>query len=90
MTCVVEDGRLAGIVTDGDLRRRMSENKNVLELTAGEAMTRNPVTIGRSMLAAEALRLMEQRKITSLIVVDAGRAVEGVLHLHDLWHTDLF
>jgi len=90
MTCVVEGGRLAGIVTDGDLRRRMSETASVLGLTAGEAMTRNPVTIGRGMLAAEALRLMEQRKITSLIVVDAGGAVEGVLHLHDLWRTDLF
>jgi len=91
MTCVIEeDGRLAGIVTDGDLRRRMSETPSVLELTAGEAMTRNPVTIGRALLAAEALRLMEQRKITSLIVVDADRAVEGVLHLHDLWRTDLF
>ena len=91
MTCVIEeDGRLAGIVTDGDLRRRMSGTQNVLDLTAGEAMTRNPATIGRAMLAAEALRLMEQRKITSLIVVDADRAVEGVLHLHDLWRTDLF
>jgi arabinose-5-phosphate isomerase len=90
MTCVVEDGRLAGIVTDGDLRRRMSQTPDVLGLTAGEAMTRNPVTIGRGILAAEALRLMEQRKITSLIVVDAVGAVEGVLHLHDLWRTDLF
>ena len=90
MTCVVDEGRLVGIVTDGDLRRRMSERANVLALTAGEAMTRNPVTIGRSLLAAEALRLMELRKITSLIVVDAAGAVEGVLHLHDLWRTDLF
>lgn len=90
MTCVVENGRLVGIVTDGDLRRRMSQTANVLELTAGEAMTRNPVTISRTTLAAEALRLMEQRKITSLIVVDADNAVEGVLHLHDLWRTDLF
>jgi arabinose-5-phosphate isomerase len=90
MTCVVEHGRLAGIVTDGDLRRRMSETSNVLDLTAGEAMTRNPVTIARGMLAAEALRLMEGRKITALIVVDADRTVEGVLHLHNLWRTDLF
>lgn len=90
MTCVVDAGRLAGIITDGDLRRRMSGTPAVLDLTAGEAMTRDPVTIPGSMLAAEALHLMEQRRITSLIVVDAERTVQGVLHLHDLWRTELF
>jgi arabinose-5-phosphate isomerase len=90
MTCVVDANRLIGIITDGDLRRRMSETSSILELTAAEAMTRDPVTIGGSMLAAEALHLMEQRKITSLIVVDAERTVQGVLHLHDLWRTELF
>jgi arabinose-5-phosphate isomerase len=90
MTCVVDANRLVGIITDGDLRRRMVETPSVLELTAAEAMTRSPVTIRGSMLAAEALRLMEERKITALIVVDADRMVQGVLHLHDLWHTDLF
>ena len=62
----------------------------VLERTAGEVMTRNPVTIGRDVLAVEALNLMEQRKITSLVVVDADRRVEGVVHLHDLWRTEMF
>jgi arabinose-5-phosphate isomerase len=90
MTCVVEDGRLAGIITDGDLRRRMSDTPDVLSLRAGDLMTRRPVTIARSLLAVQALNLMEQRKITSLIVAgDEGR-VEGVLHLHDLWRTELF
>lgn len=90
MACVVDANRLVGIITDGDLRRRMIQTPSVLELTAAEAMTRNPVTIHGSMLAAEALRLMEERKITSLIVVDTERMVQGVLHLHDLWHTELF
>jgi arabinose-5-phosphate isomerase len=90
MTCVVDANRLAGIITDGDLRRRMSQTPSILDLTAEEVMTRNPVTIAGSLLAAEALNLMEQRKITSLIVTDADRNVEGVLHLHDLWETELF
>jgi arabinose-5-phosphate isomerase len=90
MACVVEAGRLAGIITDGDLRRRMSDTPDILSLTAAEVMTRNPITIGRSMLAAQALNVMEARKITSLIVVTADGVVEGVLHLHDLWRTELF
>ena len=90
MTCVVGEERLAGIITDGDLRRRMSDTPDILSLRAADVMTRNPVTIGRSLLAAQALNIMEQRKITSLIVVTAEGVVEGVLHLHDLWHTELF
>ena len=90
MTCVVEHGRLAGIITDGDLRRRMSDTPDVLSLTAGDMMTRNPVTITRALLAVQALNLMEQRKITSLIVADDQGRVEGVLHLHDLWRIELF
>ncbi len=90
MTCVLEaDRRLAGIITDGDLRRHMVDPR-VLERTAVAVMTRNPVTIGRAVLAVEALNLMEQRKITALVVVDADRRVEGVVHLHDLWRTEMF
>jgi arabinose-5-phosphate isomerase len=89
MTAVTGDGRLAGIITDGDLRRRMSDGSDVLALRAADVMTRNPITIDRRMLAAQALLLMEQRKITSLIVATDG-VVEGVLHLHDLWRTELF
>jgi arabinose-5-phosphate isomerase len=90
MACVVEAGRLAGIITDGDLRRRMSDTPDILALTAAQVMTRHPVTIGRSLLAAQALNVMEARKITSLIVVTSDGVVEGVLHLHDLWRTELF
>jgi len=90
MTCVVEkDGRLAGIITDGDLRRKMAAMQNLLELTARDWMTANPVTIAQTTLAAEALALMEQRKITSIVVIDAGRRVAGVVHLHDLWRTGM-
>jgi len=92
MTAVVDDGRrLAGIITDGDLRRLMERRKDeALHLTAGEAMSLDPTTIRPTELAAAALRLMEERKITSILVVDADGRVEGVVHLHDLWTTQLF
>jgi arabinose-5-phosphate isomerase len=90
MTCVVDGDRLAGIITDGDLRRRMSGSANVLDMNAADVMTPHPIAIGRTLLAAEALRIMEERKITALIVATSDGTVEGVLHLHDLWHTDLF
>lgn len=84
-------GRLLGIITDGDLRRVMQKRKeNVLDLTAGDCMTRNPVTIPRTELAASALRLMEEKKITSILVVDAAGRLEGVVHIHDLWTLQLF
>jgi arabinose-5-phosphate isomerase len=96
MTCVVDAGdRLAGIITDGDLRRQMiaaqkGDARSILELNASDVMTRNPVTISRATLAVEALRRMEERKITSIVVVSAAQQVEGVVHLHDLWRTQLF
>ncbi len=84
-------GRLMGIITDGDLRRLMERRKDeALHLTAADAMTKNPTTIPRTELAGAALHLMEERKITSIVVVDADRRVEGVVHLHDLWTTQLF
>ena len=91
MTCVVDGAgempTLLGIITDGDLRRHMERTANVVELTAADVMTRNPVSVTRSTLAAEALNLMEQRKITSVVVADgeAPKRVAGVVHLHDLW-----
>jgi arabinose-5-phosphate isomerase len=91
MTCVVDgEGRLAGIITDGDLRRHMTESLAIVQRTAGDLMTRNPVTVHRGMFAVEALNIMEQRKITAVIVVDAAQRVEGVVHLHALWRTELF
>jgi arabinose-5-phosphate isomerase len=92
MTCVLDaDGRLCGVFTDGDLRRLMMKRpQDVLALTAGDAMTPRPLTIDRAMLAVEALRIMETHKITSVVVVDADAKVEGVVHLHDLWRTQMF
>ncbi len=91
MVCVVRnDGTLAGVVTDGDLRRVLGRGENLLGMTADDVMTRSPVTIAACDLAAEALNLLEARKITSLVVVDERRRVEGVLHIHDLWRTQLF
>jgi arabinose-5-phosphate isomerase len=90
MACVVgEGGRLAGIITDGDLRRHMAV-PDLLAQPASAVMTAGPRTIGPMMLAVQALALMEQRKITSLVVVDGESRVEGVLHLHDLWRTQMF
>ena len=90
MTCVVDDdGRLVGVFTDGDLRRLMTRQSDVLSLRAGDAMTSHPVTIDRHLLAVEALKIMETRKITSVVVVDGQRRVEGVVHLHDLWRTQM-
>jgi arabinose-5-phosphate isomerase len=92
LTAVVEPGgRLLGIITDGDLRRVMQRRKeNVLDLTAADCMSKNPVTLPRTELAASALRQMEERKITSVLVVDAGGRLEGVVHIHDLWNLQLF
>ena len=90
MTAVTEDDRLVGIITDGDLRRRMADTATILELRALDLMTRDPVTIARDVLAVEALNVMERRKITSIIVAGPGGTVDGVVHLHDLWQTELF
>ena len=90
MTCVVDDRhRLVGVVTDGDLRRHMSRAADVASRTAEEVMTPRPVTISRELLAVEALRVMETHKITSVVVVEATGMVEGVVHLHDLWRTQM-
>ena len=90
MTCVVDDDqRLIGIVTDGDLRRWMLKSSGFLQLTAADVMTTDPITVRRDTLAAEALHVLEQRKITCVVVVDEGQQVQGVVHLHDLWRTQM-
>jgi arabinose-5-phosphate isomerase len=91
MTTVLKpDGRLGGIITDGDLRRLMEKHRGAtLEMNAGACMTRNPQTIGPHVLASEALNVMERRKITSIVVVDEAAKVLGVVHLHDLWGLEL-
>ncbi|UWQ21725.1 SIS domain-containing protein [Jannaschia sp. W003] len=80
IAAVTQGGRLAGVVTDGDLRRNMA---GLLDRTAGEVATRDPVTVPPDMLAAKALAVMNERKVSALIVVEDGRPA-GVLHVHDL------
>jgi arabinose-5-phosphate isomerase len=90
MTTVQQDGRLRGVISDGDLRRLLErEGGAALTRTAGEAMNPHPRTIAASEFAARALAMLEERKITSLIVVDGDSRVEGVVHLHDLWGVEL-
>jgi arabinose-5-phosphate isomerase len=92
MTTVLDPaGVLAGIITDGDLRRLMQRRRGeTFELTAAECLTANPATIAADEFASLALHTMEQRKITSVVVVDDERRALGVLHLHDLWTIELF
>ena len=94
MTCVAGDDRvIAGVITDGDLRRHLPTRGEAPPLAGQRArnlMTAEPLTIGPRTLAAEALHLLEQRRITSLPVVDAEQRIVGLIHLHDLWKTELF
>jgi arabinose-5-phosphate isomerase len=90
VTAVVEGEKLVGIISDGDLRRLLEKRgKDVLDLTAGECMTRSPRTIAAGEFAATALALMEEKKITALMVVDAAGTLQGIVHLHDLWGTEM-
>jgi len=92
MTTVLESktGRLVGMISDGDLRRLLErDGSHALEHTAGDIMNPRPITIDGKTLASVALTLMENKKITSLIVVDQDGRVSGVVHLHDLWSLQL-
>jgi arabinose-5-phosphate isomerase len=90
MTTVQEAGKLCGVISDGDLRRLLErEGGAALSKSAGEAMNAQPRTISAEELAAKALAILEERKITSLVVVDANGKVDGVVHLHDLWGVEL-
>ena len=89
-TVTAADGKLLGILTDGDLRRLMEKHGgDTLSMTAGDCMVRTPQTISPNLLASEALNLMEKKKITSVVVVDGAQRVLGVVHLHDLWTLEL-
>ncbi len=91
LTTVTEaDGTLVGMISDGDLRRLMERHGySLFDRSAAECMTSSPVLVGRKELATRALDLLEARKITSLLVVDGAGHIEGVLHLHDLWKTEM-
>ncbi len=90
VTMVVEGDKLVGVVSDGDLRRLLEKRgKDALDLTAGACMTSNPKMIGSQEFAATALALMEEKHITSLAVIDGTGKLEGVVHLHDLWGTEM-
>ena len=90
VTAVVEGERLVGVISDGDLRRLLEKRgKDVLDLTAGDCMTKNPRTISGTEFAASAIALMEEKKITSLMVADPSGKLQGIVHLHDLWGTEM-
>ncbi|MGH9513804.1 MAG: KpsF/GutQ family sugar-phosphate isomerase [Terriglobales bacterium] len=90
MTAVVDGEKLVGVISDGDLRRLLQQSgKDALDLTASRCMTRNPSTIASGEFAATALARMEAKKITSLVVVDLDGNVQGIIHLHDLWGTEM-
>ena len=86
VTTVTDGDKLLGVISDGDLRRLLEHRgKEILDLSAAECMTKSPKTIGPDEFAAAALNLMEQRRITSLVVVDGDERIVGIVHLHDLW-----
>jgi arabinose-5-phosphate isomerase len=91
IAAVVDDGEvLQGVISDGDLRRLLMSDDHLVRKTAEQSMKGDPVTISSNELASAALQVMEQRKITSLFVVDDDRRVEGIIHIHDLWGLELF
>jgi arabinose-5-phosphate isomerase len=92
MTCVVDNkNRLMGIITDGDLRRLIQKHgKNFFTKKAKDFMTPNPATINKNEMATKALNIMEKHKITSLVITNDKGETEGIIHLHDLWRTEMF
>ena len=78
------DGYLKGIITDGDLRRVVDQKIDITSATMADVMSANPKTISSSILAAEALSIMENATITALIVEDENHHPIGVLHMHDI------
>jgi arabinose-5-phosphate isomerase len=89
ITTVVEKNKLLGVISDGDLRRLLEKRKDVLSMTARDCLTANPKTIRPDEFAMTALNIMEQKKITSLVVTGNDGVVEGIIHLHDLWGTQM-
>ncbi len=85
-----EQEHVVGIISDGDLRRNLEKDENLLKKTARDCMTQNPKSIPADELASVALKLMEEKKITSLLVLDSDLRLQGIIHIHDLWRMDLF
>ena len=92
VTAVVDHSNsLLGVISDGDLRRLLQKRREeILGLTALDCMTPDPITIGEDELATKALNVMEEKKITSLMVTDPAKRIVGMIHLHDLWGTEMF
>jgi len=83
------NGELLGCITDGDLRRRLASDSDMLDVTAGDCMRADPQTIAADELASAALKTMEDHRITALFVCEDDQ-LEGIVHLHDLWRIQLF
>ena len=91
ITAVVDaNGSLVGVISDGDLRRLLQKDEAILKKTARDSIKGMPQTISADELASAALQIMEQRKITSLFITGDSGAVEGIIHIHDLWGLELF
>lgn len=91
ITAVIDNDQvLRGVISDGDLRRLLEKDEQILRKTAGDSMRTHPMTIDSTELASAALELMEQKKITSLFSLDEAGHVEGIIHIHDLWGLELF
>ncbi len=87
---VVRDrDRVAGIITDGDLRRLFLKGINFAKTQAAACMTADPLCISEDKLAVEALKIMEDRAVTALVVKNGKDRLSGLLHLHDLWRTEM-
>ncbi len=91
ITAVVDkEEKLKGVISDGDLRRLLQKDDNLLHKSACECMKIKPITISEDSLASEALKVFEEKKITSLFIVEKDEKLKGIIHLHDLWRVKLF
>lgn len=83
VTAVIDNNKVIGIITDGDIRRMLNDRDNIAGVVARDIMTHNPKTIKSTDMAVDALNTMENHSITQLVVVDNGE-YKGILHLHDI------
>ena len=89
VTAVVENGKVVGAITDGDLRRMLQKNVDIQGLKASDVMTRNPKSIAPDVLAVEALDMMRKKQITNIFVVE-NEEYKGVIHIHDIIKEGIF